>query len=79
MVWTEVSLLGFLNLPLPVLHQKSSTAWQPHSTAVQVSNFGKVPRTVLTQQSISFLVPKQNIQEVLQGSSTQLEMRLTQG
>lgn len=52
----------------------------PYSTAVQVLNLEKVPRTVLAQQSISFFVLKhcyQNIQEVLQDSSTWREMRLT--
>lgn len=82
MVWTEASLGGFLNLlrEIALACPTSEMAWHPYSPVVQVLNFGKVPRVVFAHQGISFWVLKhcyQNVQEVLYGSSTQLEMRLT--
>jgi len=56
-------------------------AWYPYSIDGQVLKLLKVPRMGFAQPSISFSVLKrcyQNIQEVLQGPSMLLEMRLTQ-
>lgn len=68
------------NSPEMVIYQKSSMAWHPSSTAVQVLNLGIVPQIIFAQQCTSFSLLKhcyQNTQEALQGSSTRLEIRLT--